>query len=153
ARRRSVRPILAKTRCCRAPARYGRGPFVRQLADHRKARPGVLSAFGVVCGSGRQRRGPSVRATLHEVVKLRWLHAERIRLRTHLVERNEAIVAVKDGVLDRLGHQRTGGLLEASYEGLSNGRSIGGFEQQGGDKPDDALVFDFALTVDVSGGC
>ena len=44
--------------------------------------------------------------------------APAARVAAHLVEREQAQVAVEGGVLDALGHHRAGRLLEAGDEGL-----------------------------------
>ena len=50
------------------------------------------------------------------VVELGHRRAERARVAAHLVQRDQALVAVEGGVLDALGHHRRAHLLEADGE-------------------------------------
>ena len=49
---------------------------------------------------------------LHEVMEGGRAHREMVRFAAHLVERDQTIVAVERGVLERLRHDRPGQLLE-----------------------------------------
>ena len=57
-------------------------------------------------------------ARLHRPVEGLGIQAERLRLRAHLVGRQQTAVAVEQRVLHRLGHQGAGGLLEAQAQAL-----------------------------------
>jgi hypothetical protein len=133
------------------PAGHGVGPGGGVLAERGEAGAGVLAALGVVGGGGGEGGGPAGGARLHRGVEGGGLGAEMRGLGADLVERDQAVVAVEDGVLDGLGGQGAGELLEAAEELEAGG--VGAFgEQEAGHEVEHAAVLGDAGGVGVGGG-
>ncbi len=100
----------------RRPALHPRRPLVRQLRDGVDPGADVLAAFGVV---GRKRDHavrPAPGRFLVQPVEGGQRGAEPRRLAAHLVQRDQPVVAVEGRVLDALGHDGAGVLLELHRE-------------------------------------
>ncbi len=82
------------------PLAQRRTPFVRDFAQHGKARTRVFPAFVIVCRGGEHRMRKPPRAFLVSRMKLVDRQREFARVRTHFVARQQAAIAVTGGVLD-----------------------------------------------------
>ena len=102
-------------------------PQRRDLGEHREPRADVLASFGVVGGVGEHRiTGAPPR--FDRSMKFFGRDAETRRIASYLVERDQAVVAIKCGVLDSLGHHGPGELLKLR-DHLGLGRSASTKEQ------------------------
>ena len=83
----------------------------------------------------------------HRAVEGVGRRAEMVRLAADLVERDEAVVAIEHRVLERLGHDGAGRLLEALREGQRRGPILGGVkveQNEAREKIEGRLVLDLA---------
>ena len=120
-----------------------RRPGLGHLTQHRNSGPRVLAALGVV-GAGAQhgvRKVAGARLCLR--VKRSHGRAVQRRVAAHLVQRQQAHVAVESGVLCAFGGHRAGQLLKAERElavGLGAQGVVGGDGQHLVQKIEDAGI-------------
>ena len=107
------------------PSLDGLKPAVGNLREHVDSRPNVLAPLGVVSGERGQTRGGIVWPG-------RWFqrgatrgHAESVWLSADLVERDQPVIDVERRILQALGRDRSGHLLELAGE-VGRGRRIVG---------------------------
>ena len=96
--------------------RDGIGPFLRHLGKGEQAAARILAALGVVRGGGDHGVRPVARPRREVVVERLDAKAEMAGIAADLVERQQRHEAVEQGVLEALGHDRAGELLEAAAE-------------------------------------
>ncbi len=84
----------------------------------------ILAALGVVRRRGRHAMRPFPGAGLHHAVEVRDWQRFRGRVAADLVEREQAVIAVERGVLQRLRHQRAGELLQFQREATDARRAV-----------------------------
>ncbi len=102
----------------------GLAPAVGVLGQHGEPGADVLGAFGVVRGQGGHRQWPGplrggvgLVELVHRAVRVPGGEAGEVAGgAADLVQRDHPAVSVEGGVLDALGHDRPGGLLEADDE-------------------------------------
>ena len=87
-------------------------PVLRQLGQHREARPRILAALGVVGRGAEHGVRPAFAALAVGLVESGERDAELIGIAADLVQRDEAVVAVEGCVLEPLGHHRAAVLLQ-----------------------------------------
>ena len=106
------------------PAGNRAGPFAGKLGERDQPRPGILAALGVV-GRGR---GHAVRAfpsaNLHRRMKGVDGKCPGRGIAADLVEREQAVVAVERGILERLRHHGAGELLHLQREAAHARRAV-----------------------------
>ena len=121
-----------------APALDRLGPQLRHFRQHAQAGADVLAALRVVrAGAVHPLRMLAVPAG-DRVVELRRRDAEPARVAADLVEGDVADVAIRGGVLDRLGGGRGRELLEAADE-LEAVRAVAAGREQARDEIDERL--------------
>ena len=98
------------------PAPDGLTPALRDLREQIDPGTHVCTALGVVGGQGEHRRGPVPGRLGIEPVELLDPDTESLRRPAHLVERHQPVVAVEGRVLDPLGHDGGGDLLEPHHQ-------------------------------------
>ena len=93
------------------PPRHGAGPLAVNFRQRHDPGAGVLAALGVMRCGRRHAVRPFPGARLHHLVKV--IDRKRLggRIAADLVEREQAVVAIERGVLERFGHHRPGELL------------------------------------------
>ena len=96
-------------------------PFAGQLRERGDPRAGILGALGVVRGACQHRVRPAFGVALVGAMELFRRAAEVLRFTADLVERGEPVEDVKRRVLQPLGHDRPGALLELHHEVLMFG--------------------------------
>ena len=101
------------------------GPGGGDLGEHVDARAHVLAALGVVGRGGDEGLRPPVQTRRVLVVEDGGRFAVARGISADLVERDEAVVDVERGVLDALGGDRPGRLLEAHREVPAGGQVVG----------------------------
>jgi hypothetical protein len=99
-----------------APAAERGRELARDLRQDVDPRPDVLAAFGVVGRAAEHRVRPALGAGGVLAVELVDRQPEVVRLAADFVERGQSVVDVEGGVLDPLGHDRAGRLLELHHE-------------------------------------
>ena len=106
------------------PACHRAGPFAGNFGQRDQAHARILAALGVV---GRRRRHavrPLRGAELHGVVKGLDRKCFRRRVAADLIEREQAVIAIERGVLQRLRHHRTGELLQLQGKAPHTRRAV-----------------------------
>ena len=108
------------------PAGHRAGPFAGNFGERDQPRAGVLAALGVV-GRGRGHAvRPFPRAGLHRRVKGVDGKRPGRGVAADLVEREQAVVAIERGILQRLRHHRAGELLHLQREAAHARRAVRG---------------------------
>ena len=110
--RRGALDVAARGAQDAAPDLHLFRPVLRQLGQHREARPRILAALGVVGRGAEHGVRPALGALAVGLVESGEREAELFGIAAHLVERDEAVVAVEGGVLEPLRHHRAAVLLQ-----------------------------------------
>src|SRR5258707_5510082 len=109
-----------------APAAHGLAPRRAHFREHAEPRAHVLGALGVVGGGGEHLVWPMADAVLRVRVKRAHAAAVISGLAADLLERPQSVEAIQRGVLDSLGGDRRGDLLELHCEGTYGAPELNG---------------------------
>ena len=118
-RRRGAFNVAAPGAQDAAPDLHVFRPVLRQLGQHRKARPRILAALGVVGRGGKHGVRPAIAALAVGLMESGEREPELFGVAAHLVERDKAVVAVEGCVLEPLRHYRAAILLQLHRAGAA----------------------------------